>query len=80
LAVNIASYLDGRSPDSGDPEGLLPLPTGSSRLKKLPVFTLKMNKSGAVLASGLGLVIFDAYYGAGATIDSPPDTSTNNLD
>jgi hypothetical protein len=79
-AVNIASYLDGRSPDTGDPEGLLPLPTGSSRLEKLPVFVLKMNKSGAVLASGPGLVIFDAHYGAGATFDSPPDTSTNGLD
>jgi len=79
-AVNIASYLDGRSPDTGDPEGLLPLPTGCSRLENLPVFGLKMNPSGAVLAAGLGLVIFDAHYGAGATFDSPPDTSTNNLD
>jgi hypothetical protein len=72
--------LDGRSPDTGDPEGLLPLPTGSSRLENLPVFVLKMNKSGAVLAAGLGLVIFDAHYGAGATFDSPPDTGTNDLD
>jgi hypothetical protein len=79
-AVNIASYLDGRSPDTGDPEGLLPLPTGSSRLENLPVFVLKMNQSGAVLAAGLGLVIFDAHYGTGATFDSPPDTSTNDLD
>ncbi len=77
--VNIASYLEGRSQDTG-PEGLLPLPTGSSRLENLPVFLLKMNKTGAVLASGLGLVIFDAHYGPGATIDSPPDTSTNRLD
>jgi len=78
--VNIASYLDGRSPDTGDPEGLLPLPTGSSHLEKLPVFTLKINKTGAVMASGLGLVIFDAHYGPGPTIDSPPDTGTNHLD
>jgi hypothetical protein len=78
--VNIACYLDGRAPDSGDPEGLLPLPTGSSRLEKLPVFALKMNPAGAVLADGLGLVIFDAYYGPGATFDSPPDASTNHLD
>jgi hypothetical protein len=77
--VNIASYLEGRSQDTG-PEGLLPLPTGSSRLENLPVFLLKMNKTGAVLAGGLGLVIFDAHYGPGATIDSPPDTSTNHLD
>ncbi len=79
-AVNIASYLEGRSRDTGDPEGLLPLPTGSSRLENLPVFTLKLNKTGAVLAAGLGLVIFDAHYGNGATFDSPPDTSTNHLD
>ena len=79
-AVNIASYLEGRSRDTGDPEGLLPLPTGSSRLENLPVFTLKMNKTGAVLASGLGLVIFDVHYGAGATFDSPPDAGTNHLD
>jgi hypothetical protein len=79
-AVNIASYLEGRSQDTGDPEGLLPLPTGCSRLEKLPVFSLKINKTGAVMASGLGLVIFDADYGPGATFDSPPDTSTNHLD
>jgi hypothetical protein len=78
--VNIASYLEGRSQETGDPEGLLPLPTGSSRLENLPVFSLKMNKTGAVLASGPGLVIFDAHYGAGATLDSPPDASTNLLD
>src|ERR1035437_1383849 len=80
LAVSIAAYLDGRSQDTGDPEGLLPLPTGSSRLEKLPVYSLKMNKTGAVLASGPGLLIFDAYYGPGATFDSPPDTSTNQFD
>ena len=34
-AVNIACYLDGRSQDTGDPEGVLPLPTGSSRLENL---------------------------------------------
>jgi len=78
--VNIASYLEGRSPDSGDPEGLLPLPTGCCRLENLPVFVLKMNPAGAVMGAGPGLVIFDAHYGAGSTFDSPPDTSTNNLD
>jgi hypothetical protein len=80
LVVNIASYLEGRSRDTGDPEGLLPLPTGSSRLENFPVFTLKLNKTGAVLASGPGLVIFDAHYGPGATFDSPPDTGTNHPD
>ena len=33
-----------------------------------------------MLAEGPGLVIFDAHYGPGATIDSPPDTGTNRLD
>ena len=78
--VSITAYLDGRSPETGYPEGLLPLPTGSSRLEKLPVFSLKMSKTGAVLASGPGLVIFDAFYGPGQTFDSPPDTSTNDFD
>jgi protein-glutamine gamma-glutamyltransferase len=83
-SVNIACYLDGRSED-GDPEGVLPLPSGSSRLENLPaissVIALQKNKTGAVLVTGLGLMIFDARYGPGATIDSPPDfDSTNNLD
>ena len=43
-------------------------------------FSLKTNNAGAVLAAGLGLVIFDAHYGPGATFDSPPDASTNHLD
>jgi protein-glutamine gamma-glutamyltransferase len=76
LAVNIACYLDGRSPDTGDPEGLLPLPTGSRRLENLPALILKKSKMGAVLATGQGsLMMFDARYGPGATIDSFPDTN-----
>ena len=77
--LNIACYLNGRASDTGDPEGLLPLPTGSSLLEKLPVFTLKVNRAGAVLASGLGLVIFDAHYGPGATLDAPPLLIATNL-
>jgi hypothetical protein len=77
--VTIASYLSGRSREYG-PEGLLPLPTGAGRLENLPVFPLKTNNAGAVLAAGLGLVIFDAHYGPGATFDSPPDATTNRLD
>lgn len=65
-AVSIASYLDGR-------RGLLPLPMGSGRLEQLNVIELKKNLTGAVLASGPGLAIFDALYGPGATIDSPPE-------
>jgi protein-glutamine gamma-glutamyltransferase len=83
-SVNIACYLDGRSQE-GDPEGVLPLPSGCCRLENLPavssVIALQKNKTGAVLATGSGLMIFDARYGPGATIDSPPDfNSTNHLD
>ena len=80
--VNIACYLDGYSKEVGAPEGLLPLPTGSSRLENVPtsLASLRTNKTGAALAAGPGLMIFDARFGPGATFDSPPDTSTNWLD
>ena len=39
-----------------------------------------MNKTGAVLVAGPGLLIFDAHFGPGATFDSPPDAGTNHLD
>ena len=73
--VNIACYLEGG-------KALLPLPTGSSRLENLYAYILQKNNEGAVLAEGPGLVIFDAHYGPGATLDSPPDDSreTNRLD
>jgi protein-glutamine gamma-glutamyltransferase len=74
--VSIACYLNGWSSELHVAEGLLPLPTGSGRLENLPPETvLRKNKTGAVLAAGPGFVLFDAHYGAGATIDSPPDTN-----
>jgi hypothetical protein len=76
--VNIACYLNGWSRDLQAPEGLLPLPTGSGRLENLPVFSLKTSRNGAALAGGLGLVMFDARYGPGTTIDAPP--ARTNLD
>jgi hypothetical protein len=76
-AVNIACYLGGTFRDSDNPGSLLPLPTGSGQLKNLNAYLLQKNRTGAVLAEGPGLVIFDAEYGPGPTIDSPPDT---NLD
>jgi hypothetical protein len=72
-SVNLACYLPGG-------EALLPLPTGSGRLENLYAYILQENSEGAVLAQGPGLVIFDARYGPGATSDSAPDTSTNQLD
>ena len=35
-------------------------------------------EDGAVLAAGNGLLIFDAFYGRGATMDAPPDVDTTN--
>ena len=80
--ARIACYLNGWSADLKVPDGLLPLPTGSSRLENVPVnvAAIKMNRTGAVLASGPGLVIFNARFGSDATFDSPPDAGTNLLD
>jgi hypothetical protein len=81
-AINIACYLDGWSREQDAPAGLLPLPSGTARLENAPPYLiLKANPNGAVLAEGRGLAIFDALYGRGSTIDSPPDTrSTNRFD
>ena len=77
--INIACYLEGYSRELEAPEGLLPLPSGSSRLENTPPdMVLKKNKNGALLASGRGLMIFDARYGGGVTMDSPPDSDTTN--
>lgn len=81
-AVNITCYLNGWSRDLQAPEGVLPLPSGTARLENVPPNTiLRTNNTGAVIADGRGLLVFDAFYGRGATIDSAPDTgSTNHLD
>jgi len=65
--LNIGCYLDHGT-------GLLPLPHGCCRLENLMSF-LPLSKSplGAVMEkSGPNLLIFDTFYGPGATIDSPP--------
>ena len=80
-AVNIACYLNGRS-RNGNSTGLLPLPSGAGRLDNLNAYILEKNPEGAVLvAEGPGLVVFDAAYGPGATVDSPPGTGRiTNMD
>ena len=67
-SVNIACYLPGG-------KGLLPLPASSGHLEQLAAFEIQKNGVGAVRAEGPGLVIFNARYGPGATIDQPPDTN-----
>ncbi len=69
-AVNLACYLEGG-------RALLPLPPGSGRLEHLPAFLVQKNSTGAVLAEGPGLLMFDARYGPGATIDSAPVTNAD---
>ncbi|MGH9646580.1 MAG: DUF4129 domain-containing transglutaminase family protein, partial [Bryobacteraceae bacterium] len=64
-SVNIGCYLDGG-------KGLLPLASGSGLLKNLSAYQVSKNALGAVLAEGPGMVVFDAFYGPGATLDSPP--------
>jgi hypothetical protein len=66
VGVNIACYLDAN-------RGLLPLPSGSGLLENLTAYQVSKNSLGAVLAEGPGLVVFDAQYGPGSTMDSPPD-------
>jgi hypothetical protein len=68
--VNIACYLEGRGQDGR--AGLLPLPSGTSLLEKLFAFRVDRNDSGAVLATGPGLVDFDAIYAPGPTMDADP--------
>ena len=66
LSLNIACYLAGG-------QGLLPLPAGCGRLDNLLVLGVERNSSGAVLAKGPGLAIFDARYGPGQMLDSGPE-------
>ncbi len=75
--VSIACYINGWSSELSVPESLLPLPSGSGRLENIPssVVAVKQNLTGGVLAAGPGFLIFDARYGAGATLDSPPNTN-----
>jgi hypothetical protein len=77
--VTISSYLNGWSKVLRDPEGLLPLPSGAHQLHRLPVFALAENNYGAVQADGPGLLIFDAQFGPGKTLDSPATESTNSF-
>jgi len=75
-AVRIASYLEEQKQTFH--AGLLPLPGGSGRLENLQAFLPpEKNGAGTVMATGPGLVIFDAFYGPGATMDSPADTNAD---
>jgi hypothetical protein len=68
--LSIACYLDGG-------KGLLPLPEDTGRLEKLAAFDLQKSSLGAVMASGPGLVVFDALHGPGPTLDGPANTTSD---
>lgn len=73
--LGISCYLQERNRNTGNSMGLLPLPTGSAVLENLSAYVLQKNRLGAALAEGPGFVQFDALYGPGATIDTPPVTN-----
>ncbi len=73
--ISIACFLTDWDRQNRSATGLLPLPSGSARLESLPAYIVQKNVMGAVLADGPGLVQFDAVYGPGETIDSPPETN-----
>jgi len=73
--IGIGCYLTDWNRQTRTPRGLLPLPSGSTRLENLPAYTVETNAMGAVMADGPGLVQFEAVYGPGATIDSGPETN-----
>ena len=70
--VNIACYLPGG-------QALLPLPEGSARLEHCPAYLIQKNSAGAVLAQGPGMLMFDALFGPGETLDSVPDPKDDTL-
>ena len=72
-SVNISCYLPGG-------KALLPLPEGSARLEHLLFYNIWKSPLGGVLEDGPGLVVFDALYGPGKTIDEPADESPDSLD
>ena len=71
-AVQIGCYLEGGS-------DLLPLPEDCGQLDNLQAYSLRKNSAGAVRAEGPGVLVFDALFGPGPMIDSPPDGSDLNV-
>ena len=65
-SVQIGCYL-------ADGNDLLPLPEDCGQLDNLQAYSMRKNSAGAVRVEGPGVVVFDALYGPGTMIDSPPD-------
>lgn len=71
-SVKIACYLPGG-------KALLPLPKGVARLEHLLAYNVWRSPLGAVLEEGPGLVVFDALYGPGMTMDGPAEEADKQL-
>jgi hypothetical protein len=71
-AIKIACYLPGG-------KALLPLPEGVARLDNLLAYNVWKSPLGSVLEEGPGLVMFDAHYGPGPTLDAPPGRNGEDL-
>lgn len=69
-SVSIGCYLSGGLGSTHT--GLLPAPQGVARFENLAAFVMSRTPLGVIQIDGPGLVIYDALYGPGATIDSPP--------
>jgi len=69
--VKISCYLPGG-------KALLPLPESVGRLDHLLAYNVWKSQLGAVLEEGPGLVVFDAHYGPGKTLDSAPGDSNED--
>ena len=67
-AIQIGCYLDGGT-------DLLPLPEDCGQLENLQAYSMRKNSAGTVRAEGPRVLVFDALYGPGPMIDSPPDTN-----
>jgi len=69
--VRIATALRARKNESR--AGLLPLPPRTVRLRNLPAFSVERNPLGAVLATGPGLLVFEAVHNGAVGWETPPD-------
>ncbi|MCS7090153.1 MAG: transglutaminase domain-containing protein [Verrucomicrobiota bacterium] len=69
--VRIVTTLPGRKDESR--AGLLPLPPRTELLRNFAAFTVERNDLGAVMATGPGLVIYEAVHIGPNAWEAPPD-------
>ncbi len=71
--VTISGFLSGGS-------GLLPMPNGVAKIFDLPAVQFETNQLGAMnVAEGPGFYRVQSHYDEGASIDSPPDSTDEDI-